>query len=71
MARTERRCGGRAERYVHMEAGHVAQNVCLQGTTLGVGTVVIGAFWDAQVSKVLRLEDGEQPLYILQLGKVR
>ena len=69
-ARTEDRYRGRAERYVYMEAGHVAQNVYLQGVSLGVGTVVIGAFWDAQVSRVLRLEDGEAPLYILPLGKM-
>ena len=69
-ARTEDRYRGRAERYVYMEAGHVAQNVYLQGVPLGVGTVVIGAFWDTQVSRVLRLEDGEAPLYILPLGKM-
>ncbi len=70
-ARTARRYGARAERYVHMEAGHVAQNVYLQGIPLGIGTVVIGAFSDAGVSRVLRLAAGEQPLYILPLGKTR
>lgn len=70
LARTEQRYGQRALRYVYMEAGHVAQNVYLQGVALDVGTVVIGAFYDDRVSDVLQLEDGEYPLYIMPLGKM-
>ncbi len=68
VARTEQRYGGRALRYVYMEAGHVAQNVYLQGVALNIGTVVIGAFDDDGVADVLQLEDGEHPLYIMPLG---
>lgn len=42
--RTLGRYGERGIRYVHMEAGHAAQNVCLQAIGLGLGSVVIGAF---------------------------
>jgi hypothetical protein len=38
--RTSIKYGPRSERYVHMEAGHVAQNVYLQAVSLGLGTVV-------------------------------
>lgn len=69
--RTARRYGARAERYVHMEVGHAAQNVYLQGTALGIGTVVIGAFHDDQVADALDLEHPEEPLYILPLGRLR
>lgn len=67
--RIARKYGGRAERYTHMEAGHAAQNVCLQATTLGLGTVPVGAFDDEGVKRVLQLPPGEHPLYILPLGR--
>ena len=35
-----------------------------------IGTVVVGAFRDDEVSKVLNLPDEEQPLYILSVGKI-
>ncbi len=67
--RTARRYGQRATRYVHMEAGHAAQNVSLQAVALGIGTVVIGAFDDSAVVQALRLDEGESPLYLMPLGK--
>jgi SagB-type dehydrogenase family enzyme len=70
-SRTARRYGGRAQRYMHMEAGHAAQNVYLQGTALGIGTVVVGAFLDNRVANVLRLSPDEQPLYLMPLGWMR
>ena len=70
VARTEQRYGDRALRYVYMEAGHVAQNVYLQGVALDIGTVVIGAFSDQGVQEVLQLDDGEHPLYIMPVGKM-
>ncbi len=70
LARTEGRYGERAERYVHMEAGHAAQNVYLQAVALEIGTVVVGAFDDDGIASVLQLERGEQPLYLLPLGRL-
>lgn len=67
--RTVRRYGERGIRYVHMEAGHVAQNLCLQAVTLGLGTVPIGAFEDERVSAVLRLEETRKPLYLIPVGR--
>jgi SagB-type dehydrogenase family enzyme len=60
--------GKRGIRYVHMEAGHAAQNVYLLGVELGIGTCAIGAFEDEEVRKVLKLPVNEDPLYILPLG---
>ncbi|MBE0431570.1 MAG: SagB/ThcOx family dehydrogenase [Dehalococcoidia bacterium] len=68
-ARTTQRYGDRGVRYVHMEAGHAAQNVYLQAVALNLGTVVIGAFHDDQVSSILDLPADEQPLYIMPLGR--
>ncbi|MFH2049513.1 MAG: SagB/ThcOx family dehydrogenase [bacterium] len=68
--RTTRKYGDRGVRYVHMEAGHAAQNVCLQAVSLNLGTVVVGAFKDDEVSKILNIPDEEHPLYILPVGKI-
>ncbi len=67
--RTSYRYGRRGERYVHIEVGHVGQNIHLQAVALGLATVEIGAFYDEEVRKVLRLEEQIRPLYIMPVGK--
>ncbi|UCG55519.1 MAG: SagB/ThcOx family dehydrogenase [Dehalococcoidia bacterium] len=67
--RTTARYGERGIRYVHMEAGHAAENVCLQAVALNLGTVVIGAFNDDRVSDIMALDDNEVPLYIMPVGR--
>jgi SagB-type dehydrogenase family enzyme len=67
--RTTGKYGERGIRYVHMEAGHAAQNLCLQATALGLGAVTIGAFYDEQVSRLLNLPADEQPLYVIPVGR--
>jgi nitroreductase len=52
-----------------MEAGHAAQNVCLQAVALDLGTVVIGAFHDDEVKRITKMADREQPLYIIPVGR--
>ena len=66
--RTTARYGKRGERYVHMEAGHAAQNLLLQAAALGLGATPVGAFNDAEVCRLLRLPDGETPLYLIPIG---
>ena len=64
--RTTGRYGDRGIRYVHMEVGHVGENIYLQCVSLGLGCVVIGAFHDAQVKEILGVD--EAPLYIIPIG---
>lgn len=63
--------GQRGIRYVYMEAGHVVQNVSLQAEALGLGSVAVGAFDDAAVSKVLTLPNQLEPLYMVVVGYYR
>ena len=67
--RTSYSYGRRGERYVHMEAGHVGENIHLQAVALGLATVEVGAFDDEEVRKVLGVEEQVKPLYIMPLGK--
>jgi SagB-type dehydrogenase family enzyme len=66
--RTTRRYGKRGIRYVYMEAGHAVQNVHLQAEVLGLGSVAVGAFDDASVSKVLSLPINFEPVYMVVIG---
>ena len=61
--------GSRGVRYVHMEIGHAGQNVYLQATALGLGTVAIGAFHDERVAKIIGADPSERPLYIMPVGR--
>jgi len=67
--RTTAKYGDRGIRYVHLEAGHAAQNLCLQATALGLGTVTVGAFQDDEVMRLLNLPGNETPLYIIPVGR--
>lgn len=67
--RTTVKYGERGIRYVHIEVGHAAQNVCLQAVAMGLGIVPVGAFHDEPVARLLNLPDNEQPLYIIPVGR--
>ena len=70
-SRTERKYGERGPQYVHFEAGCAAENLALQATALGLGTVVVGAFEDGEVAAVAALDKRERPLAILPVGRPR
>lgn len=55
-------------RYVHIEAGHIAENVHLQAVSMGLGSVPVGAFDDKEVRKALSLPSNCEPLYIIPVG---
>jgi len=68
--RTTSHYGYQGIQYVHMEVGHVGQNVHLQAVSLGLGTVMIGAFTYERVKQVLALPKEEVPLYIMPVGRL-
>jgi SagB-type dehydrogenase family enzyme len=67
--RTTAKYGERGIRYVHMEAGHAAQNLLLQAAALNLGAVLVGAFDDLEVKRILNLKTQEAPLYLIPVGK--
>jgi len=68
--RTTDKYGDRGIRYVHMDAGHAAQNVCLQAVAMELGVVTVGAFHSDRVSNLLALPEDESPLYIIPVGRI-
>jgi len=69
--RTWRHYGRRAERYVHMEVGHVGENIHLQAAALGLAVVMVGAFEDEPVRELMDLAEEVKPLYIIPVGTPR
>jgi len=66
--RTMKKYGERGVRYAHIEAGAVAENIYLEAVSLGLGTVLTGAFHDDEVRRVLGLAREETPLALLPVG---
>jgi SagB-type dehydrogenase family enzyme len=67
--RTTKKYGERGVRYVHMEAGHAAQNIYLQASALDLGMVTIGAFSDDRVKEIVGMSEDESPLYVIPVGR--
>lgn len=58
----------KGERFICLEAGHIAQNLQLQAVALGLGSATIGALDSKNVAKVCKLDPLQEPLYIICVG---
>ncbi len=67
--RTTLRYSDRWKQYVHMEVGHVGQNIYLQCEALDLWTVAIGAFNDEEVRQILDVWKEKTPFYIMPVWK--
>jgi len=68
-SRTTRKYKSRGrDRYVCIDLGHSAENVCLQVVAMGLGTCPVGAFEDRMVRNAMMIPDKEEPLYIMPIG---
>lgn len=71
LARTHIKYSDRAYRYMLIEAGHLAQNLCILATELGLGTCPIGGFIDDKVNQLLDIKfQKEFSLYVIAIGKL-
>jgi len=69
--KTIEKYGGKAIRYVHLEAGHAAQNILLEAVALNLRLVPVGGFDDASVADIVGMSRNENPLYIIPVGRKR
>ena len=68
-SRTSSRYGERGFRYIDMEAGHISQNIYLQATSLGLGSVAIGAFEGRAVNELIGVDGrNEAVVYLHAVG---
>jgi len=67
--RTMKKYGPRGYRYVLLEAGHCAQNVCLSSVEYGLGSLCIGGFRDDEANASLGFDARQEAvLYCLAIG---
>jgi SagB-type dehydrogenase family enzyme len=68
--RTRWRYHERTYRYVLLEGGHIAQNLYLEATSMGLGACAVGAFLDGKLNELLGLDGvDEAALYIISVGE--
>ena len=58
----------RAYRYIYLDAGHIAQNLALCATSIGLGTCQIGAFFDDEINKIIGVDGIEESAIYLSLA---
>jgi SagB-type dehydrogenase family enzyme len=60
---------GNAERWLGMEAGFIVQDVYLECTVLGLGTVMVGGFNEGAVRRALGAPAGWEVLALMPVGR--
>lgn len=69
--RVRSKYGERGYRYTYMEAGHISQNIYLQATSLGLGSVVVGAFIDDDINRLIGIDGRKEAVIAIQpVGKL-
>jgi SagB-type dehydrogenase family enzyme len=59
----------RAYRYIYLDCGHIAQNLYLAATALGLGCCTIAAFFDDEVNALVAVDGCEQTaIYLAAVG---
>lgn len=68
MKSAENKFGDNTKRYVYFEAGHVAQNILLGATDMGLGSCPVGGFDIEEATKKLGLTEGHEAIYMIVVG---
>lgn len=59
---------GKGEKFICLEAGHIAENIHLQAVSLGLGSVPVGGFDAKSVAGICKLAKDLEPLYLICTG---
>ena len=65
--RTMYKYGDRGYRYILLEGGHAAQNICLAAISMGLGALPIGGFFDGYLAELLGI-DLEEEILLYGMG---
>jgi SagB-type dehydrogenase family enzyme len=60
--------GDRASKWAVLEAGHIAENILLEATSMGLGGVPIGGYDPNAVGQICKLPADMEPVYIVATG---
>lgn len=67
--RAQKKYGPRGYRYILLEAGHVAQNICLAATEKKLGSLCMGGYYDRKLNQFLGFDGvSEAVVYALAVG---
>lgn len=68
-ARTQSKYGPRGYRYILLEAGHAAQNLCLAAVEAGLASLCMGGFRDTALNGLIGLDQPDDAVvYTIALG---
>jgi SagB-type dehydrogenase family enzyme len=67
--RVEAKYGSRGFRFLLIEAGHLAQNLCLLASSLDLCALPLGGFFEREIARELVLPATDEVLYLLLCGK--
>ena len=57
----------RAYRYIYLDAGHIAENLALSATSLGLGSCQIGALFDDEVNQIIDVDGTEESVIYMSV----
>jgi SagB-type dehydrogenase family enzyme len=61
----------RAYRYVYLDAGHIAENLTLTVTALGLGSCNVGALFDDEINNIIGIDGTkESVIYLAVVGRI-
>ena len=67
--RSQKKYGPRGYRYILLEAGHVAQNLCLVAVEQGLSSLCMGGYTDSKLNRFLGFETAEEAVvYSVAVG---
>lgn len=63
--------GSRADKWTILEAGHIAENLLLEATAMGLSSVPLGGFANVtEAGKLCNLPETMEPIYLVAIGNV-